>query len=55
MGRQTLAVKYRPHDWSDVIEQDNIKTILTKQLENKEIKNAYLFCGGALHKQISVL
>lgn len=44
---QTLATKYRPHDWSSVIEQNSTKIILQQQLEVNEIKNAYLFCGGA--------
>ena len=29
------------------MEQDSIKIILKQQLESGEIKNAYLFCGGA--------
>ncbi len=44
---KSLAVKYRPKTWLDVTEQDAIKTILTQQIENGEIKNGYLFCGGA--------
>ena len=44
---QTLAVKYRPKTWDDVVEQDAIKIILQQQLDDKAIKNAYLFCGGA--------
>lgn len=44
---QALAVKYRPQTWDDVVEQSNIKIILQNQLENDEIKNAYLFVGGA--------
>ena len=44
---QTLAVKYRPKEWADVVEQDSIKLILQQQLETGTIKNAYLFCGGA--------
>lgn len=47
MAKQTLAVKYRPKEWSDVVEQDSTKTILQQQLENGEVKNAYLFVGGA--------
>lgn len=43
----TLAVKYRPKNWDDVTEQKSIKTILKNQLATGEIKNAYLFCGGA--------
>lgn len=43
----SLAVKYRPQDFSDVTEQASVKTILTQQLETGEFKHAYLFCGGA--------
>lgn len=44
---KTLAVKYRPHDWSSVIEQSSTKIILQQQLESGEVKNAYLFVGPA--------
>ena len=44
---QTLAIKYRPKTFSDVSEQDNIKTILETQIQTNTIKNAYLFCGCA--------
>lgn len=44
---QTLAVKYRPKTFDDVTEQESVKIILQQQLESGEIKNAYLFCGGA--------
>lgn len=44
---KSLAVKYRPTAWNDVVEQDVIKTILKNQIETKTIKNAYLFVGGA--------
>ena len=47
MAKQTLAVKYRPHSFESVIEQDSIKIILQQQLESGEFKNAYLFVGGA--------
>lgn len=47
MAKQTLAVKYRPHSFDSVTEQDSIKTILQQQLECGEFKNAYLFVGGA--------
>lgn len=43
----SLAVKYRPATFDDVVEQDNIKVILQQQLESNEVKHAYLFCGGA--------
>lgn len=44
---KSLAVKYRPHQWSDVTEQSSVKTILQNQLETGEIKNAYIFVGSA--------
>lgn len=47
MATQTLAIKYRPKKWSDVTEQDSVKTILQNQLETNTTKNAYLFVGGA--------
>ena len=47
MAKETLAVRYRPHEWSDLVEQDSIKIILQQQLESGEFKNAYLFVGGA--------
>lgn len=47
MAKQTLAVKYRPHTWEDVVEQDSTKVILQQQLESGNVKNAYLFVGGA--------
>ena len=43
----SLAVKYRPHTWDDLVEQTEIKTILKNQLETGDVKNAYLFCGPA--------
>lgn len=47
MAVKSLAVKYRPETFDDVVEQDDIKMILKNQLETKTIKNAYLFVGGA--------
>lgn len=44
---EALATKYRPRTFKDVVCQDNIKKVLTNQLETGEIKQAYLFCGGA--------
>lgn len=44
---RTLAVKYRPHDWDSVTEQDNIKIILKQQIESREFKPAYLFTGSS--------
>lgn len=47
MSKQALAVKYRPRKFSDVVEQDVPKSILTEQLKDKSFKNCLLFCGGA--------
>lgn len=47
MSKISLANKYRPKRFSDVIEQDVVKSILTEQLKNKSFKNSILFCGGA--------
>ena len=44
---KALATKYRPRTFEDVVCQDNIKKVLTNQLETGEIKQAYLFCGSA--------
>ena len=45
--RQALALKYRPKNWSDVVEQNSIKKILIQQLETETFKSAYLFAGPA--------
>jgi DNA polymerase-3 subunit gamma/tau len=44
---QSLAVVYRPSNFSEVVGQENIKQILQQQLSTEEFKHAYLFCGGA--------
>ena len=44
---KSLAIKYRPKTFDDVVEQDNIKVILTQQLKTGTFKNSYLFTGGA--------
>lgn len=47
MAKTTLAVKYRPKTFDDVVEQDAIKVILTEQIKTNSFKHAYLFCGPA--------
>lgn len=47
MGNQTLAVKYRPIRFDDVVEQSVTKAILSEQLKNRTFKNCLLFTGGA--------
>ena len=44
---QSLAVKYRPQAFSDVVEQGTVRCILEQQIATDTIKHAYLFCGGA--------
>lgn len=47
MAVKSLAVKYRPRAFEDVVEQDAVIDILCNQLDTGGVKNAYLFCGGA--------
>mgnify|MGYP002627214947 CR=1 FL=1 len=44
---ESLAIKYRPHRFEDVVEQGSTVTILNNQLTTDSIKHCYLFCGGA--------
>ena len=44
---ESLAIKYRPKKFEDVVEQNSTVTILRNQLETNSIKHCYLFCGGA--------
>ena len=44
---EALATKYRPRTFEDVVCQDNIKKVLTNQLDTGEVKQAYLFAGSA--------
>lgn len=43
----SLANKYRPKEFSDLIGQESIKTILVNQVKANNIKHAYLFTGPA--------
>lgn len=43
---ESLAVKYRPKRWEDIVEQKSLVAILSRQVELKQFKNAYLFCGA---------
>lgn len=47
MAVETLATKYRPKVFGDVVAQDSIKTILMNQIADNTFKNAYLFTGSA--------
>ena len=44
---ESLANKYRPKDFEDVVEQSAVVSILKKQLETNNIRNCYLFTGSA--------
>lgn len=41
----SLAVKYRPNKWEDILGQESIVRILSRQISTGLIKNSYLFCG----------
>lgn len=41
----SLAVKYRPKTWNELLGQDIVKKILQQQLATDNLRNAYLFCG----------
>lgn len=43
----SLATKYRPKYFEEVVGQEYIKAILQSQIKTGEFKNAYLFVGGA--------
>lgn len=44
---ESLAVKYRPMSFNDVVSQTSVVKILERQLELGEFKNTYLFCGSS--------
>jgi len=44
---KSLALTYRPQSFDDLVGQDNIKKILSKQLEQNKFKQSYLFTGSA--------
>lgn len=44
---EALATLYRPKKFEDLVCQDNVKKILVNQIETREFKQSYLFCGGA--------
>ena len=44
---KSLAIKYRPKSFSDVVGQSSTTAILKSQIENHTFKNAYLFTGSA--------
>jgi len=44
---ESLAVHYRPTSFDQVCSQRSIIKILERQVETKQIKNCYLFCGAS--------
>lgn len=42
---EALATKYRPQTFEDYVSQKSIVKVLERQLELKQFKNCYLFCG----------
>lgn len=47
MASESLAVKYRPKTWNDVVEQQTIKQILNEQIKTDQVKRVLLFTGPA--------
>ena len=45
MNKESLAVKYRPETFDQVVDQNIICKILSKQVEKQNFKNCYLFAG----------
>ena len=44
---ESLAVKYRPKSFDDVVEQSSVVQILQRQISTGNIKNAYIFSGAS--------
>jgi len=44
---ESLAVYYRPKTWEEVCGQQSVIKILQRQLETKQLLNAYLFSGSS--------
>ena len=42
----SLANKYRPQSFEEVIGQKSVVKILSKQVESDNVRNCYLFCGA---------
>ena len=45
MAYQALYRKYRPKNFDDFIDQENVKRILVNSIKNNKISHAYLFAG----------
>lgn len=46
MNSQVLYRKYRPSDWSEVVGQEHIVSVLTQSITNTSFAHAYLFTGS---------
>jgi DNA polymerase-3 subunit gamma/tau len=46
MAHRTLALKYRPQVFTDLIGQDHVSVVLSRALEGGRVANAYLFTGA---------
>lgn len=44
---QSLAVKYRPTSFDEVVQQNSTIRVLTRQLEMEQFSNCYLFAGSS--------
>lgn len=42
---ETLSIKYRPQSFVEIVGQEAIVSILSRQIATKTFKNCYLFCG----------
>ena len=42
----SLATKYRPKDFNELVGQNEVTTILMNELQNNKVKQAYIFEGG---------
>lgn len=44
---RSLATKYRPAEFNDIVGQKHVKLILEKQIKEDNLRSAYLFVGSA--------
>lgn len=44
---ESLAVRYRPHTFEDVVGQESTIKILKQEIESNTFVNSYLFCGAS--------
>lgn len=44
---ESLAVKWRPYSWDQVVGQESAVKILKQQIKTKSYKNAYIFSGAS--------